>query len=207
MNEPEPDYEPKSRPSHTPSGPPAETLPNGSAPDGSEAGSVDGSGQPSETSSGPANDSPTPASRVRDALSALVQRPSRDPVTQRFVGPGPNIAAGKTLARSANFWTALEPLKQELVERVRTDLAVDASSVETVLGLIDGYVEARLFRSSMFLRLAEQGGPITNKGRTRALYTAYLAALDRETKLAQVLGLERRARKVPSLAEVMNHAE
>ena len=46
----------------------------------------------------------------------------------------------------------------------------------------------------MFLRLADVGGPITTKGRQRALYTAYLGALDRETKLAQVLGLERKAK-------------
>jgi hypothetical protein len=155
-----------------------------------------------ETTSDPAFAVPTAASRVRDALSALVQQPERDPVTQRFVGPGPNVAAGKTLARSTQYWNAVEPLKRELVERVRADLAVDSSSVETLLGLIDGYVEARLFRTSMFLRLVDQGGPITNKGKARALYSAYLNALDRETKLAQVLGLERKSKPVNPLDAV-----
>ncbi len=132
--------------------------------------------------------------RVRDALSELAARPARDPVTQRFVGA--NVGAGTTLARSAQFWSAVEPAKRELVERVRTDLAVDDSSVETLLGLIEGYCEARLFRTSMFLRLVDQGGPITTKGKARALYRAYLDALDRETKLAQVLGLERKSKRI-----------
>jgi hypothetical protein len=130
--------------------------------------------------------------QVRNAHAALAQAPARDPVTKRFVGP--NVAAGTTLERSAAFWSAVEPAKRELVERVRGDLAVDASTVEMLLGLIDAYAEVRLFRTSMFLRLVDQGGPITTKGKARALYRAYLDALDRETKLAQVLGLERRSK-------------
>ena len=51
--------------------------------------------------------------------------------------------------------------------------------------------------------LVELGGPITTKGKARALYSAYLGALDRETRLALALGMDRRARQVPSLAEVM----
>ena len=83
-------------------------------------------------------------------------------------------------------------------------MAVDDSSVETLLGLIDAHAEARLFRTSMFLRLVAQGGPITTKGKARALYRAYLDALDRETKLATTLGIERKAKPVAPLSEVMN---
>lgn len=140
------------------------------------------------------NGSPDVSEQIRDVHAALAQRPERDPVTKRFVVG--SLSAGKTLKRSLQFWSAAEPAKRGLVERVRTDLAVDGSSVETLLGLIDAYAEARLFRTSMFLRLVDQGGPITTKGKARALYRAYLDALDRETKLAQVLGLERRAKGV-----------
>lgn len=178
--------------------PPSERKPNGSA-----GGPATNGPQPPalEAATDAAVAAPTPTSRVRDALSALAAPPARDPVTKRFIGA--NVAAGTTLARSAAFWSAVEPAKRELVERVRADLAIDGSSVETLLGLIDGYVEARLFRTSMFLRLVDLGGPITTKGKARALYRAYLEALDRETKLAQVLGLERRAKTVPSLDEVL----
>jgi hypothetical protein len=49
-----------------------------------------------------------------------------------------------------------------------------------------------------------EGEPLTNKGKTRAMFAAYLQLLDRETKLAQALGLTRKARKVQSLSEVLN---
>lgn len=138
--------------------------------------------------------------QMRDVHAALVQRPARDPVTKQFIGA--NVAAGTTLERSPQFWSAVEPLKERLVAHVRTDLAVDAGSVETLLGLVDAYAEVRLFRTSMFLRLVDSGGPITAKGKTRALYRAYLDAVDRETKLAQVLGLARKSKPVDPLDAV-----
>jgi hypothetical protein len=49
-----------------------------------------------------------------------------------------------------------------------------------------------------------QGGVLTGKGKMRAATTIYLSVLDRFTRLCAVLGLERRARKVASLAEAMN---
>lgn len=128
-------------------------------------------------------------------LAELAQRPKRDQAG-KFIKGG--LASGKTLERSEVFWSAVEPIKAELVTRVRADLAHD-DAPETLIGLTDAYAEVRLFRSAMFLRLVEQGGPITPKGRARALYTAYLNALDRETKLATTLGLERRAKPVQSL--------
>lgn len=138
--------------------------------------------------------------QLRDVHAKLSRlSPERDPVTQRFTGP--NLAAGKTLERSAAFWSAVEPAKRELSERVSTDLAADAATVETLRGLIDAYSEVRLFRTSMFLRLVELGGPITAKGKCRALYRAYLDALDRETKLAQTLGLERRAKPAEGIRQ------
>jgi len=151
---------------------------------------------PAESQSG-AN-GPDVADCLREALDHLAQRPQRSPDTGKFVAGG--LAAGKTLERSAIFWTAVEPIKRDLVARVSADLAHDADTPETALGLADGYVEVRLFRQAMFLRLAELGGPVTTKGKKRALFTAYLGALDRETKLALALGLERRQKGVTDLA-------
>jgi hypothetical protein len=86
---------------------------------------------------------------------------------------------------------------------VRHDAGLNGDAAETLRGLQDAYCEARLFRSAMFVRLVEQGGPITGKGRMRALYTAYLGALDREMKLAQALGLERKPKPVESVGDIL----
>src|SRR4051794_38946464 len=135
---------------------------------------------------------------VREALDALTSRADRDSQTGRFTAG--TLAAGTTLARSEQLWSALEPLKRELVMSVETDLAAE-DAAQTKRGLIDAYAEARLFRAAMFRRVVDQGGPVTNKGRVRALYTAYLSALDREMKLAQTLGLDRQSREVKDLAQ------
>jgi hypothetical protein len=137
---------------------------------------------------------------VRDALETLAVCPGRDAGGRFTAG---NVAAGGTLERSAAFWAAVDPAKRELAAKVRSDLAAADDAPQTLLGLTDAYAEVRLFRSAMFVRLVEQGGPITAKGKARALYTAYLGALDREMKLAQQLGLERRSKPVQSLAEIL----
>jgi hypothetical protein len=131
--------------------------------------------------------------RVRGVIRQLTARPTRDPVTQRFIAGGLGGAV-KTLATSALLLQELLPVKQDLVQRVLADRGDDCS--EIVAGLAEAYAESRLLRSSMFVRLIEQGGPVTGKGKKRALFDAYLGALDRETRLAGQLGLERRARRV-----------
>src|SRR6187401_2413845 len=171
MSEPEQTYDRKSLGSHSDDRPPAEI--------GADGPALAGLGQSQgETTSAQLSDVPEAATGLRDVHQTLVQRPVHDPVTGRFIGGGPNDGGGKTLARSERFWSAVEPIKQDLVGRVRTDLAVDDSTAETLRGLIEAYSEVRLFRTSMFLRLVDQGGPITNKGKARALYRAYLDALD-----------------------------
>ena len=142
-----------------------------------------------------------PEDGAREALDSLAARPDRDPATGCFVKG--NTAAGRTLARSDAFWQAVGAAKRELAERVCSDLAVNGDGAVTLEGLIDGYAETRLLRHAMFVRLAEQGGPVTGKGKARALFSSYLQALDRETRLAQTLGLERKAKAV-SLADAIN---
>ena len=57
-----------------------------------------------------------------------------------------------------------------------------------------------------FYGLIELGGPVTTKGKAHALFSSYLQALDRETRLAQTLGLQRKAKSV-TLADAINDAE
>jgi hypothetical protein len=48
-----------------------------------------------------------------------------------------------------------------------------------------------------------RGGMLTASGKTRALFSAFLATVDKQVKLAQLLGLERREKAVPSMAEYL----
>ena len=48
------------------------------------------------------------------------------------------------------------------------------------------------------------GGVLTGKGAMRAATTAYLQVLDRFVRVAGRVGLERKARKIPSLEDVMD---
>lgn len=143
---------------------------------------------------------------VRTALDELAQRPDRDPSTGKFVR-GTQAAATDSLERNSAFWTAVSDAKRELVAAASADLAVDAQSAITHQGLIDAWAEARLLRAAMFARMAEQGGPVTGKGRARAMFKSYLAALDREVKLAQTLGLRRQPKPVQSIDDFLVESE
>ena len=138
---------------------------------------------------------------VREALDSISQKPGHDPVTGRFTAS--NTAAGTTLERSEAFWTAVADAKRELLEQVRRDTGLAGDAAETMRGLQEAYSEVRLFRQAMYLRLVELAGPITSKGKARALWTAYCAASDRELKLAQTIGLERRQKKTLSPLEAL----
>jgi hypothetical protein len=138
--------------------------------------------------------------RLGEALDKLATRPERD-ASGKFV-PG-NLAAARTLERAETFWEAVEPAKVEMVERIRQDLALDGAAAATLESVVDGFAEASLLRRSLFVRLAQAGGAVTARGRTRAAFGAYLAALDRERRLALDLGLERRGRDAESLVEYL----
>lgn len=166
---------------------------------------MSGSQQPirqpsSEPSREPAGAGRDTARVVEAAVREVEGRPQRDPETGRWL-PG-NTAAGQGLTRSAVLWEALAGAKAGLVERLRSDLAVDGRAAATLEGLVDAFAEATLLRRSLFLRMSEQGGAVTAKGKTRALFNSYLSALDRERRLALDLGLERRARSVDPVEAV-----
>lgn len=146
-------------------------------------------------------DGPAVEDCIREALDHLASKPANDPATGQFTGSA--LASGKTLERSSQFWAAVDAAKRDLLASVRNDSGLDGDAPETLRGLQEGYCEARLFRSAMFVRLVDLGGPITSKGKARALYTAYLSALDRETKLALALGLERKTKRTRTLGEVL----
>lgn len=85
--------------------------------------------------------------------------------------------------------------KEEIKSRVLTDLgAEDDGPSETLSGLVSRYAEVVLLAGAYYDYLEQQGGPIGVRGRQRAAVTGYLAALDRQMKLATTIGLERKQR-------------
>lgn len=114
----------------------------------------------------------------------------------RFVAgcPGPAL---KTGSFSALVRSGAATGEQNAVAAARLELRSELGDVGIVKGsLADSFVELDAVRNYLGTRLAAEG-PLTAKGRTRALLTAYLAVVDRQVRLAQVLGIERHARELP----------
>ena len=109
-----------------------------------------------------------------------------------------------TGTRSAQMADALAPAKAAIEADVTRDLGGDIPT--TLTRLVSAFSETTLLRESVFMRMA--GEPTTNKGKARALLSAYLQLVDRELRLSQAIGLERRAKPVQTISEIMReHTE
>jgi hypothetical protein len=129
------------------------------------------------------------------ALGGLLARRSERDSKGRFTRDNTGHLGG--LEHSMQLRAALEPLKRDMVLSVRRQLAADSDNApETLLGVIDAYCEARLLRSSAFVRLSQLGGFMTSKGKARALLGTWASAFDREMRAAERLGLERRSKSI-----------
>ena len=153
---------------------------------------------------------PSPESATRPPATAGVvntpgMRSGRDQDAQRDAQgrflPGNQVAyrhGVKLFERRAELPSAL----RDALDGFRDALVADQGGYRELTTVRQGYVE-RLVATEGVLRLLEgdlaQRGMLTPKGRVRSTYTAWLAALDRWDRLAQRLGLDRRASKVPTL--------
>lgn len=142
------------------------------------------------------DDALTPADTPRQ-LGPDVQGVVRDAVDTV------NSNALTTGTRSEQMLDALAPAKAALVADVTRDLGGEVPT--TLKRLIDAHSETTLLRESVFLRMA--GEPVTAKGKCRAMLNAYLQLVDRELRLAQVIGLERREKPVNPLDAVQRAVE
>ena len=97
----------------------------------------------------------------------------------------------ETLARLADRRYAIEQ-----------DLGGADALSEISRDLLARYVETSVV-AEFLAGVLVGSGPLTPRGRTRSALSAYLQVIDRQHRLAGGLGLERRAKRVPSLAEVM----
>lgn len=125
------------------------------------------------------------------AVDAMLDRSLMRGADGRFI-----TGQVKTGEFSASFAADVAPLKVNTINRVKAQLAIaEGDGTETLLNTIDMYAEMNLLRRATFMQIAASGGPITNKGKLRALTSAYLSFFDRELKAAEKLGLERRSRR------------
>src|SRR4051812_47144211 len=91
---------------------------------------------------------------------------------------------------------------REQVEAIVTDLGGDAELTTLARANVREAARLEVILAALGTELLE-GGVLTGKGHMRAATTVYLQVLDRFTRLSQTLGLDRKSKRVPSLAEVL----
>jgi hypothetical protein len=92
---------------------------------------------------------------------------------------------------------------REQVQAISADLGGEDELTTLQTASVREVARLEVILAAMGTELLD-GGVLTGKGQMRSLTTVYLAVLDRFVKLSTVLGLERRARRVASLNEVMD---
>lgn len=150
----------------------------------------------------------SPSDRVvtpSDEVSTNGPANGRDPETGQFVAG--NTAALKHGGRSERLQREIEQdATGALAERrqaVLGDLGGEGELSTIAAGTVDRYIRAEAMLEWMEGRILAEG-VLTGKGRRKAIHTAYLQQLDRVLRLAAMLGLERKAKRVPTLEEVMD---
>ena len=136
-----------------------------------------------------------------------VSRPSR--VTDASHGADGRFVSGNQVARQSGIFAmhhppALREAADAFALGVVADLGGEAelSTLERayVTRLRDLEITQRVLAADLATR-----GVVTPAGGVRRPFAAYLAALDRFDRLAQRLGVRRRARTVPSAHELLRH--
>lgn len=138
---------------------------------------------------------------------ARQQRPGHDATSGRFVRG--NTDALKHGAFSQQVRDALTPEQADVLAALaekRAEIERDLGGSEnlSVLArdLAGRYLELCTIADYLGGRLVTQG-PLTPKGNQRAALTAYLGVVDRLQRLALALGIERRAKPIQSVADIM----
>jgi hypothetical protein len=113
-----------------------------------------------------------------------------------------NTLAMKTGEHSTRVWNDAEVSAwvRERVEQLRGDVGPTAGHVKH--SLLETFARLELIEAAMWDNLT-QHGMLTGKGRTRAALSAFAATADRKARLAGLIGLDRVARKVPTVQDYM----
>jgi hypothetical protein len=101
----------------------------------------------------------------------------------------------------------LAPDLRQSVDAFRDAVISDRGGVENLTAIEGGYVR-RLGELETVVRLLASDlasrGLFTPKGRVRSTVVHWLATLDRWDKFAMRVGIERRARRIPTLQDVLS---
>jgi hypothetical protein len=104
--------------------------------------------------------------------------------------------------RSMAFWKAHEDVRREIRAAVVQDAGSTPEDAPVALQLAaDGIAQAALVRDAAYLRLVEDGGPLTSAGRTRRAFEVWLRAMDRLERHLRMVGLRREPAPVGTIAE------
>lgn len=171
-------------------------------------------GAQDSTSSQPASEarsegSPTPSGEVgRDTAACRCgagphpDDPNRCSMGHMIQGNDAAVVAGE---RSAAFWREHETARRELREAILADAGHDPDDAPQALAAAaDSLAMAQLVQQSAYLRMLEQGGPLSASGRARRCFDVWVKATDRVERYARLVGLERKARQAESLEEIMS---
>jgi hypothetical protein len=142
--------------------------------------------------------------RAREAVSALRGRGRRP---DGRAGQG-NLLALKTGLRSTQLLGLpdVATWHQEQVQAIEADLAGPSELSSLSRASVREVARLEVILGALGDELLEHG-VLTGKGKTRSATNCYLQVLDRFVRLAGTLGLQRRARQVPTLDEVLDAAE
>lgn len=110
--------------------------------------------------------------------------------------------------RSSQALALQAPLRAEDRAKVLSDLGIEENELPAVLSdAVDTFTELRLIRRAYFTFLELQGGPIARNGRQRTAARYYLNVIDRQLKIAALLGIERKAKQTNDLSDLMSGDE
>lgn len=138
--------------------------------------------------------------RAREAVSALRGHGRR---ADGKAGSA-NTMAMKTGLRSTQLLQQpdIAAWHREEVESITTDLGGDAELTTLARANVREAARLEVILAALGTELLD-GGVLTGKGHMRAATTVYLQVLDRFTRLSQAIGLERRAKRVQTVGEIM----
>jgi hypothetical protein len=120
--------------------------------------------------------------------------------------PGPRLRTGERsrlvqealLPQQADAFAALEERRTE----IEHDLGGPAELSRFERDMVTSYQRLGLIEDFAF-QIVQSAGVFTTKGRQRSAVTTMQKVIAQRTDIAKTLGLKRRTRRVPSLAEVL----
>jgi hypothetical protein len=111
-------------------------------------------------------------------------------------------------ATSVAFWREHAAARREIAAALASDLGHSVDDApRALLTVLDSIAQAQLVRDAAYVRLVELGGPLSSAGKVRRAFEVWLAAVDRLERHLRLVGLERRAKPVPTLEQLLRERE